>query len=479
MILQLPETNRNSALETEVDRFVQDNIHLLCHIKRFNERWQGDQTFRKELMNDTENTLRNYNLKITIDDIKYFLEPDLLRRNQEEDDLSLTPALKCTLDLYSVMEKASKTPMQVLEDFMDVALKDPRYRAWRKRQVLRLKSQTLRSGFRDTGHYPCAFELSKGCSVGCWFCSLSASSLENVFLYNEANIKLWRELLQLLKDKLGKAVLDSFCYCATDPLDNPDYEKFALDFYKILGTFPQTTTAQAWKYPQRVRSLIKLAEEKGGNVRFSILSRKMLNQIHEQFTAEELANTELILQLEGSLTGTKSNAGRARERIQKKPSLENKVSDDSTPSCVSGFVFNMVTKNIQLMSPCLPNERWIHGHRIHGEATFSDIDDVANILESMIAKHMPLEVSPDDLIRFRQDLHYQSVANGFQLSTKFKKYKFNKSSHLMYLGEIIHQENKTAREIANLLTRLYGVSSGQTFRDLNRLFEQGFLDDGL
>lgn len=477
MILQIPEKSRNSAQKSEVDQFIQENIHLLCHIKRFNERWQGDENFRKQFMVEPETTLKRYKLKITADDVQYFWNPELLKRDKPTENL--TPALKCTLDLYSVMEKASKTPMQMLEDFMDVALKDPRYRAWRKRQVLRLKSQTLRSGFRDTGHYPCAFELSKGCSVGCWFCSLAASSLESVFLYQGENIRLWRELLQLLKDKLGKAVLDSFCYCATDPLDNPDYEKFALDFYEILGSFPQTTTAQAGKYPERVRALIKLAEEKGGNVRFSVLSRKMLNQIHEQFTAEELANTELILQLEGSLTGTKSNAGRARERSQKNSNFSDKVSDDSTPSCISGFLFNMVTKTIQLMSPCLPNERWVHGHRIHGEATFTDIEDLANIVEEMIAKHMPLEVKPDEVIRFRQDLHYQTLANGFQLSTKFKKYKFNKSSYLKYLGEIIDQENKTAQEIANLLARLYGIPTNKTFSHLNRLFAQGFLDDGL
>jgi len=30
-----------------------------------------------------------------------------------------------------------------------------------------------------------------------------------------------------------------FCYWGTDPMDNPDYEKFCLDFHEVLGIFPK------------------------------------------------------------------------------------------------------------------------------------------------------------------------------------------------------------------------------------------------
>jgi radical SAM family RiPP maturation amino acid epimerase len=472
---------QQSAIKQQIDveEFISQKIDILCHVKRFNERWQGDKKFREQLLLEPQNTIDRYDLKIKADDVKYIWDSQNLNQEISNGNFSPTTTLQCVFDLYDVMNQASEKPMDRLEKYIEASLKDNRFKLWRKRQVTRLKSQTCRSTFMDTGHYPCAFELSKGCSVGCWFCSLSAASLESVFPYDHINSQLWKNLLSLLKNKLGDAVLEGFCYCATDPLDNPDYEKFTLDFYNILGSFPQTTTAQAWKYPERVRSLIKMAEERGGNVRFSVLSLKHLNLIHEQFTAEELAGTELILQLEGSLTGTKSNAGRARALSQKKSQIQEQVTDSTTPACISGFLFNMVNKTVQLMSPCLPSDRWIHGHRIHDEASFKDLDDLEDILENMMAKHMPVEIEPDTIIRFRSDLEYQNLEDGFQLSTQVKNFKFTQVPYLKHLGSIIAKNQKTAQEIAMVLASFWGISPKQTYSNLNHLFNNGFLDDGL
>jgi hypothetical protein len=108
--------------------------------------------------------------------------------------------------------------------------------------------------------------------VGCWFCGISAPKLGDIYLYNEENANLWRQVLELLKNKLGENTGSSFCYWATDPLDNPDYEKFCIDFSDVLGVFPFTSTAQALKYPERVKSLIDLSIKKGRTInRFSIL----------------------------------------------------------------------------------------------------------------------------------------------------------------------------------------------------------------
>ena len=55
---------------------------------------------------------------------------------------------------------------------------DPLFNGWRKRQVERVNIEfgTLRAD--SITHHIFAFELSKGCSVGCWFCALGAQSFK-------------------------------------------------------------------------------------------------------------------------------------------------------------------------------------------------------------------------------------------------------------------------------------------------------------
>jgi hypothetical protein len=73
----------------------------------------------------------------------------------------------------------------------------------------------------------------------------------------------------------GEAATAGYCYWGNDPLDNPDYESFLIDFHDIIKAFPQTTTAQADRHVDRVRALLRLSEEKGGMIdRFSILTLK-------------------------------------------------------------------------------------------------------------------------------------------------------------------------------------------------------------
>src|SRR6266516_439208 len=41
-------------------------------------------------------------------------------------------------------------------------------------------------------HAPVAFELSKGCTVGCWFCGVAATKFEHTWRYTDENGRLWR-----------------------------------------------------------------------------------------------------------------------------------------------------------------------------------------------------------------------------------------------------------------------------------------------
>ncbi len=84
---------------------------------------------------------------------------------------------------------------------------------------------------------------------------------------------------------------------ATDPLDNPDYERFLADFHDVLGRCPQTTTAQPHKDTERTRELLRLSHSLGSPVdRFSIISLNVLNRVHVAFSPGELLRVDCIPQ---------------------------------------------------------------------------------------------------------------------------------------------------------------------------------------
>src|SRR4051812_43545899 len=142
-----------------------------------------------------------------------------------------------------------------------------------------------------------------------------------------------------MNELFSDAVGNGFCYWGTDPLDNPDYEKFLIDFRRILGKLPQTTTALGHKDPQRSRALLQLAHESGGFVeRFSVLSLSLFNRIHEEFTPEELLCVELVQQF-NEMEGGKALAGAGRERALRKHAEKNvplpaNIEDGGTIACV-------------------------------------------------------------------------------------------------------------------------------------------------
>ncbi|MFS0519413.1 radical SAM family RiPP maturation amino acid epimerase [Nostoc sp. UIC 10607] len=448
------------------DQELAKEFTLYSQVKRIFEKWQADPNFKQYVLTDPHQALGAYNLDIDCEVIKPLWEP----KNCGEEALPLL-AKRCR----EFFHKASHSEASKLAVYST----EPRYKAWRERQIARGASQMAKSLDEQTVHSPICFELSKGCSVGCWFCSVSAPSLSDIFFYTQENAKLWREVLQLLRDMFGVAARAGFCYWATDPLDNPDYERFLCDFHDILGVFPQTTTTQPLKAPTRTRSLLKLSLEKGCKLnRFSILSLKMLNQIHEEFSSEELAFVGLVLQ--NKETGfVKANAGRMREYNKQQAEKNHEELDDSLPgtnACVTGFLFNMVDRSVKLISPCPANNQWPNGYRVYDEGTFANVDDLRILLERMINKHMPLTLRLSDRIRFRPDFKYQSLPDGFQLSTRFLTLKFRNDPYLKQLGEIIYKGDKTVKDITYLFN-VCGIPSVSVLQSLNLMFNKGVLDD--
>lgn len=465
------QTQEQASKLEQLDSFETLDPELLTsisHIKRFTERWQAHPEFRKQVGIDPYKTIVNYGLKVEPEEIRPIWDREFTNQFAEG-EVKIPPILALYREFdrkfgkVETMKSAAASPSQ------------PSFKAWRERQLARTASQFKKSVHEAIVHAPVCFELSKGCSIGCKFCGIAAPRLSDIFVYNSENAALWYQVIELMKELLGPAVGAGFCYWATDPLDNPDYEKFCSDFHTVTGIFPQTTTAQPLKNPARTRSLLKLSREKSGVLnRFSILSLKMLEQVYAEFTAEELALVRLAL-LNEEADSIKANSGRERERNLKQGRLDTEFPDQGTIACVSGFLFNMVDRSVKLISPCNADEQWPLGYIVYDQGTFSNIDDLKVLIERMITEKMPLTVRSNDLIKFRRDLDYESLADGFQLSTRFKTYKFRDDAYLKELGEVINQQNKTAEEIACLF-ETYGVSSASTRHNFSLMFERGVLD---
>lgn len=456
-----------SELFEKLEVFEPRSFAKISYVKRFNERWQADPNFRKQVYINPQDAFARYQIKLNPEEIRPLWDKDNKRKLGKE--ISAFPLLKKCQEFNELLGHVSH------KKSISDSLKKSGIQAWRERQIARTSGQFIQTFTQQLGHFPVAFELNKGCSVGCAFCGVAAPRLSDIFFYNKNNAQLWREVLEVVKDILGFAAGMGFCYWATDPLDNPDYEKFCQDFSEILGIFPHTTTALSVRDIERTRNLLKLARQKKSVFnRFSVLSLPMLNRIHQEFTPEELALVELVIQNKESET-IKANVGRLRE---KKNQQELDYSQQGTIACVSGFLFNMVERSVKLISPCHASERWPLGYIVYDQGNFTNADDLKQLLTTIISKHASTEIRPNQLIRFRPDLKYTAFFDGFELSTSLKTYQFRHDFFLCDLGEIISKESYTTQDIVSKF-EANGIESWQILYYLNLIFERGLLDEQL
>lgn len=445
-----------------------EELTNISQIKRFTEYYEADPEFRNNVAISPEQTLTRYGLKIPFTEIRWLWDTEFFKSQQAQDIPIPAP-----LQHYIDYEKARERYFYRWRTNMPES--DPRLQAWRARQIARADSEIRKSHNAQILHAPVCFELSKGCSVGCWFCGISAPRFSDIFTYSAENAQLWREVLEVIKEICGPAASTGFCYWATDPFDNPDYEKFASDFHEILGAIPQTTTAQPMKDPARVRAFLKYCDTKGFSFhRFSILSLKILERVFAEFSAEELIRVGLVMQNQESLMN-KAVAGRSLAKQKKAGEAVDELSQ-STIACVTGFLFNMVERSVKLISPCKADERWPNGYRIYAEGKFETASGLKVLLEEMMSQQMPLGIRESDRVQFRRGLKHENLEDGFKLSTRFLTLKFRHRPLIQELGEAILRGDRTAAEIATEFEQL-GVSQAETYASLNLLFNRGVIDD--
>lgn len=456
------------------------DLRMIAHAKRFKERYTADPVFREKVAIDSRKAAKEYHINIDPEDIRPAWDP-VAGELHSRKNLPLSRLMKLCIEHYKVMNDWSTR----YKDGNSIPV--PNFKIWREQQIARANSEMGEQLNSKIVHAPVCFELSAGCTVGCWFCAISADKFKGAFSYTPENRLLWKEVLEAVSEIAGPSAGSGFCYWGTDPFDNPDYEKFIQDYHTIIGSLPATNTAMAHKHIPRVKTLINMWKDYSFTCNhLSILTVGILDKIHKEFTAEELVWTDLNLVNKDSAV-KKATAGRARERLIKlsKKSLSQKSEEyqevkaelgQGTIACISGFLFNMVEKNVKLISPCKANDRWPKGYMILNEGTFTCGEDLKTLLEGMIKKNMPLSIPNNQVVKFRTDLQYKPLTNGFELISEYQTQKIENPCYGKALGELAQKGSHTVDEISEAIIKL-GATRDEIYTSINIFFKNGLLEN--
>ena len=421
-------------------------VHEVATVKRALELWTMVPDFREKFQADPQAALDEYGLDVDAQAVKTIAVHDEAVKYQDAPPEKIPRATR----RYRAFMK-EKTDNRDYITKVECVPENPAFRSWRDRQRNRC---WVELGHRNNSliHAPMTFELDLGCSVGCPFCGVAAPKLSKVCHYEGDVPELWRGMLTFLKEIVGAAAGSGTCYYATEPLDNPDYEKFTADFFDVFGILPQITTAASMRKPERTKKILTDSQKKYRRVhRFSVLSADILKKIHDTFTAEELLMVELLPQFADAPECHFTKAGRSFGKDGKQ-FIENE--DGATISCITGFVINIAERSIRLITPCGANAEHPTGEIIIDKKFFTTLDDFKEIFSELIAKYMQKDFPSTQPLYLRDKVTYEETDEGVVFSLS-KSMKFKFLGHDNLSPEIHHEVlrslrggGKSAREIA-------------------------------
>lgn len=452
-----------------------DYIRDVAQTKRFLERWTMDSSFKAAFEHDPAAALASIKLQLTPDQLTPLIDDEAAKEFSKAYAAGNTDGYPVSLSRYRkfTQEKYSHRGLTRRRGKPD----DKRLAAWRQRQINRSVGEL---GGRSDAivHGPAAIELSQGCTVGCWFCGVAAPKFDSWWPYTDENAELWRGVLRTLHQTIGGAAQQAFLYWATDPLDNRDYERFLVDFHRILGHCPQTTTAQAQKDIERTRRLLRLAYSLDSYIdRFSVIALNSLNIIHDSLSPEEMLRVECVPQTrEASDRHPKARVGRALKFADKRGKELVSEEASSTIACVSGFLFNMIERSVKLITPCNVTERWPLGYWVLDQGRFDSPEQLAEELERMIAANCRVSLRADDTVRLRSDL--KVTADGTQLI--FKSLGLTTTFDMpaaARFAALVTEGTRPVHEVTAVLQAGEGVPITQTVGILNSMFDLGLFDE--
>ena len=356
-----------------------------AHVKRFYERWMGDDRFRDALLDDPGAAVAALGLDVDPEALAFLWRGGAPPAGGSPE-----------AGAWQRIHERGRAYLDFCAD--DGGAPGP-WRPWRTRQRARC-AFALGTAAPMNLHLPFAVELTRGCSLRCWFCGVSAQPLAEV---PPTDLVAWERMLGALGDMFGSSAARGVLYWATDPLDHPDYEAHAEVFRRLLGRFPNTTTAAPLADPARTRRLLAAARSRDypyAVLRFSAVTRRRLEQIHAEFSAEELADVDLIALNRESVLAL-AETGHARAAARRRPELAEHERDKlrrlgadpehvahRTIACVSGFLIEPAVGRVRLISPEPCSDRWPDGYVVFGEERYEDAGGFARAIDRLAARHM-------------------------------------------------------------------------------------------
>ena len=451
---------------------------LYAHAKRFRERWDGDDRFRAAVPADPAGAARAAGIDYDPRGLTWLWRPGA----KADESLPEVRAMR----RYEARDQA------YLAFTDDDTGAGEGYHAWRRRQ--RARAMFSQGPIATIGlHLPFVVELTRGCSLGCWFCGLSAGKLEAVL---PTDLPAWRRMLRALRAVFGDSARRGFLFWATDPLDHPDYESYAETFEQVLGRFPVTTTAAMFKDVERTRRLIRLSRERRSpSLRFSIVTRQALDRVHRTFSAEELIDVGLVPVNRESVLAL-AEAGHARERAGRDPrraAFEREKLRALTPpggdpaalthrtiACVSGFLVEPLAGRLRLISPEPCSDRWPDGYAVFDEARF-DFDEpgaFAAALDGMAARH--LHDRPPARLAAQREVRIELAGGAPGASAAARGHRIDYTAgarSLRHLPALVaaFRGGADAAAAAREVARGFGLRAAQVRADVERLWRDGVL----
>ena len=146
----------------------------------------------------------------------------------------------------------------------------------------------------------------------------------------------------------------------------------------------------------------------------------------------------------------------------------------STSACVTGFLVNMPDQTIELTTPCPATDEWPYGYMVYETASFATDAGFGEIIRTLIEKYMPLCPPSDKRLRFRPDLEFKALDDGFQVFTKFMTRTFKNDPILKELGKMIRKGTYNLEEIEEMF-EWYFLPTGYLADAVQKTFDAGVL----
>lgn len=426
-------------------------------IKRFLEHWTADRKFREHYTRDPVHAVAAHNLKVDALACRVMVDPKLAAATAAD---QVHPEVK---NFHAWSKEKVKQRARHRER---CATSNPIFASWRQRQLNRYLTQVGSRVYDCNVHSPLTIELTLGCSVGCAYCGANAGKLRKIARFTPGNERLFRKLLGTLAEFLGPEADRGFLYYGTEPLDNPDYEKYLLVFYEELGATPQTTTAAWHRDVARTRRVLEQSRAHNGMTnRFSVNTLEQFYYCMANFAAAELYDVELILQNPES-TNIQVAAGRGRRA--------NPDAPEGTIACVSGFRVNLPERSIKLVTPTTDLARYPRGEMVLAQGIFEDAPSLRAFLQDCQQRVLQFKPGDDFVPHLRPDLEVDFPEEG-------KTVLITRSLRLTITDPL-------AQEVARLMDGCATVDQivdalgdrhepAYIYYTINKWWQNGYLDD--